>query len=458
MSTDEQTTPNTTAVAEHDDAELWSALDAVRRAIEQAEGCNEQERAALVDDLRSLRDMALKLRSGRVEIVVFGEISTGKSALINALTGEAVAQVNVRGGWTKDVWHLKWEGAGYCLPGFEHSQVVLVDTPGLNEVGGAERADMARQAAERADLILFVTDSDLNETEHNALVELAAFHKPILLVVNKCDLYTPAQLEELLDALKNHRAAGLVDPENVVCTAADPREVQYVVEAADGSSRSEWRKPKPKIDELRARILEVLEADGSALIALSASMYAADRSDRIAALRVKMRNQKATQVISTFAVAKALAVSINPIGYADVAGGVAIDAAMIATLANVYGMQISMSRARELAISLLKAAGWVMLGEVATSYGASLLKAVSLGAAMPLVAVPQAAAAGYGSYIVGQAARVYFEQGASWGGKGPKSVVLRVLENTDKASVLRGLKAEIRKKLASNRYGGKGEG
>lgn len=451
----DETTPDDTPAGpapEHDDREMWSALDAVRRAIEQVEGCNEAERDILLDDLRELRDMARKLRSGRVEIVVFGEISTGKSAMINALTGTQSAQVNVRGGWTKDVWHLDWDGAGYVLPGFDQSQVVLVDTPGLNEVGGAERADMAREAAERADLILFVTDSDLNETEHNALAELATFHKPILLVVNKTDLYSPSQLDDLLDVLRTQRAAGLVDPENIVTTSADPRELQYVIESADGSQRSEWRKPPVDVDRLRERILEVLQADGSALIALNASMYAADRSDRIAAIRVKMRNQKATQVIRTFAVAKATAVALNPVAFADVAGGVAVDAAMIATLANVYGLEMSMGRAKDLAFSLVKAAGWVMVGEVATTYGSALLKALSLGAAAPLVAAPQAAAAGYGSYIVGQAARVYFEQGSSWGDKGPKKVVMQVLENTNKASVLGDLKQEIKKKLAKNRH------
>ena len=447
------TDPQSTAVVDNDnDRELWAALDAVRSAIEQVERCDPAEREALVDELRELRDLAKKLRSGRVEIVVFGEISTGKSALINALTGESVAQVNVRGGWTKDVWRLNWDGAGYCLPGFEQSEVVLVDTPGLNEVGGAERGEMARQAAERADLILFVTDSDLNETEHSALAELASCSKPMLLVVNKTDLYTPGQLEDLRQALLEDRVSGVLDPKDVVFTAADPREVQYVIESADGSTREEWRKPKPKVDDLRARILEVLEADGNALIALSASMYAADRSDRVAALRVQMRNRKATNVIWTFAATKATAVALNPVAVTDVAGGAAVDAAMVATLASVYGLKITTANAGELALSILKAAGWVMLGEVVASYSFSALKALSLGAATPLTAVPQGAAAGYGSYIVGQAARYYFEHGASWGDRGPKSIVTEVLKNTDKRSVIDRLKGEIRKKLSSNRH------
>ncbi|MEM6328613.1 MAG: GTP-binding protein [Planctomycetota bacterium] len=450
--------PSPTAAAtdggDAEDRELWAALDAVRGAIEQVERCNPAERDALVAELRELKDLAKKLRSGRVEIVVFGEISTGKSALINALTGASVASVSVRGGWTKDVWRLDWEGAGYCLPGFDQSEVVLVDTPGLNEVGGADRADMARSAAERADLILFVTDSDLNETEHNALSDLAACHKPMLLVVNKTDLYTPQQLEDLKTALLEDRVAGVLDPADVVFTAADPREVQHVIEAADGTTREEWRKPPPRIDDLRARILEVLEADGSSLIALSASMYAADRSDRVAALRVKLRNSKASGVIWTYAVAKAMAVALNPVAVADVAGGAAVDAAMVATLAGVYGIKITTANAGQLVVSIVKAAGWVLAAELAASYGASALKALSLGSVTPLTALPQGAAAGYGSYIVGQAARYYFEQGASWGGRGPKSVVADVLKNTDKQSVIGRLRGEIKAKLRSNRHAG----
>ncbi|MEM6798566.1 MAG: DUF697 domain-containing protein, partial [Planctomycetota bacterium] len=310
------------------------------------------------------------------------------------------------------------------------------------------------QAAERADLILFITDSDLNETEHNALAELAGCHKPILLVVNKTDLYTPKQLEDLRSSLLEDRVAGLLDPASVVFTAADPREVQYVIESADGSTREEWRKPQPKVDDLRARILEVLDAEGVSLIALSASMYAADRSDRVAALRVQMRNRQAMSLIGTFAAAKATAVALNPIGFADVAGGAAVDAAMVASLANVYGLKITTANAGELALSIGKAAGWVLVAEVATGAAASALKTLSFGASTVMTAVPQGAAAGYGSYIVGQAARYYFEQGASWGDRGAKSVVAEVLKNTDKQSVLGRLKGEIRKKLATNRHAG----
>ena len=438
------------------DEDYNAALEAVRAAILKFDGCSDEEREQLQRDIDELEKMAEKLESGRVEIVVFGEISTGKSAMINALVGQQIGEVNVQGGWTKDIWHVPWEGIGYCVPGFADSQVVLVDTPGLNEVEGAQRGEMARAAAEKADLVLFVTDSDLNETEYAALVELAASHKPILLTLNKSDLYSRQELDQLLSILRGPRLAGIVDPENVLVTQADPREMEFVIESADGSSRSEWRKPAPKVEDLRERILQVLDNEGKALVALNAAMFAADKSDRMGALRVQMRESKASTTIWSYAVMKSLAVALNPGAVLDVLGGTAVDATMVVNLGRIYGIKITTANARDLVTSILKSAGWVMLGEAAVSYASSLFKGLTLGYGTIVTALPQGAAAGYGSYIVGQAARYYFQHGASWGDESPKQVVTQILENTDKESVLERLKAEIKKKISLNPYAEEG--
>ena len=158
------------------------AIAALEHALGKLARCSDVEKRKLQGELRQLRDMHHKLLKGQVEIIVFGEISTGKSALINALVGNVVSSVDVQGGWTREVWQYGWQTVGYRVPGLESSQVVLVDTPGLNEVGGQERGEMAREAARRADLILFLTDSDLNETEYSALVMLASVNKPIIVV------------------------------------------------------------------------------------------------------------------------------------------------------------------------------------------------------------------------------------------------------------------------------------
>jgi small GTP-binding protein len=436
------------------DADYRAAMDALQAAMARVNASREQERVELAADLDGLSRMAEKLRAGRVDIAVFGEISTGKSALINALCGEQRASVNVRGGWTKDVWHVAWESAGYCVPGFEQSQLVLIDTPGLNEVDGAGRAEMAHAAASRADLVLFVVDSDINDTEYRALVELSSSNKPLLLILNKADLYSRDQLDDLLGVFRGPRLAGIVSPEHIVTAQADPREMEYIIESADGRTRSEWRKPKAQIEEVRTRIIELLAAEGKALLALNAAIFAADKSDRMAALRVRYREAEAAQVIWSFAATKALVVAYNPIAVADVVGGIAVDASMVVTLGRIYGISISMKNARSLATSIAKSAGLVTVFEALVSWASSAFKALTAGFGSVLTHVPQGAAAGFGSYIVGQAARYYFQHGASWGDQSPKQVVTQILQNTDKQSVLNQLKTEILSKLAVNRHAG----
>lgn len=432
------------------DENYQRAMASVEQTLHKLRNCSVEEREKLRRDLSQLEEMLRKLETGRVEIVVFGEISTGKSALINALIGREVSSVDVQGGWTKEVWKFGWETAGYHVPGLESSEVVLIDTPGLNEIGGQQRADLAQEVARRADLLLFVTDSDLNDTEFSALTMLASVHKPIIVVLNKIDLYSSLQRQRLLQVLREDRLKNILDPENVVPCAADPRDIEYVIQSPDGKSHSEWRRPEPDIAALKIRMLEILERDGLALVALNGAMYAADKSDRIATLRVQLREKRATQTIWSFASLKAVAVGLNIVPGADAVGGIAIDITMVATLAHIYGLEMSWMHARQLVTTIAKAAGWVLVAEFGTHLLSMTFKALTLGYGTVLTAVPQGAAAGYGSYIVGHAARYYFEHGASWGTEGPKAVVHRLLEETDKQSVISRLKDEIRSKLQFN--------
>lgn len=433
-----------------DDSTYNEAIRAVEKTLGELRGCPDSEREALVNDIQQLNEMHDKISTGRIEITIFGEISTGKSAMINALIGRDVAEVDVQGGWTKQVWGTTWDGTGYRLPGLESSEIILVDTPGINEVGGADRAELAEVTARRSDLILFVTDSDLNETEYAALVELAAVQKPIILVFNKTDLYSAAEKKSLIEMLQG-RLEGLIPPDHFVTTVADPREMEYLIEQPDGNEKSEWRKPAAEVAQLKSLILETLEKEGLGLLALNAAMYAADKSDRIAALRVALRDRRADQVIWTMAATKAIVVAANPIPILDIFGGLAVDALMIVTLSKVYGLSLSMSQARGLAKAISGAAGLYALGEL-TNWGASLFKMVTgtLGTALTLV--PQGAASGFTSYIIGKSAKHYFEHGGSWGAGSAKSVVSDILATTDKDSVVDHLKDEIKQRLSLNRH------
>ena len=247
------------------------------------------------------------------------------------------------------------------------------------------------------------------------------------------------------------RLAGLIPGEHFVRTAADPREIEYLIEDEDGNEKSEWRKPDPDVGQLKELILTTLEKEGLGLIALNAAMYAADKSDKIASMRVEMRNKRADQIIWSMAATKAVAVAANPIPLVDVFSGYAIDAVMLVMLSKVYGIEFNMNQAQGLVRTLAFAGGIYALGEIA-NYGSSLFKGLTFGLGTVLTMIPQGAAAGFTSYVVGQAAKRYFEQGGSWGSDSPKSVVQDILDSTDRDSVVDHLKDSIRDKLNLNRH------
>ncbi len=359
------------------DRHYADALASVRHAIDQFAGCSPDEKQALVKELSDLESMVQKLEAGRVEIVLFGEIDTGKSALINALVGREVAQVDVRGGWTRDVWHTDWDGAGYCIAGLERSQVVLIDTPGINEVDGERRAEMARDAAGRADLILFVTDSDLNQLEYSALSELAGSHKPILLVFNKTDNYTAQQRQILLDTFRQ-RLGGTVAADDVVETSADPLPREYVIEAADGSSRTEFRRGA---DRDRAQGTD----PGSA----RPRRQGAGGSQRRDVCRRPQRPHHGHEAADARRTSHGHHLELC--GHEIDRGRADPDARGRRArrecrrcddgrhAGHVYAIPLTWVNARALIESILKAAGWVMLGEAATNVASTIFNSLTLG-------------------------------------------------------------------------------
>ena len=121
----------------------------------------------------------------RVHIGIFGKRNAGKSSIINALTGQALAVVSDVAGTTTDPVPKAME----LLP---LGPVMLIDTPGLDDVGelGGLRVQKTYQILNKTDIALLVFDGSVGITEEDkAILERIKAKKiPYLLVRNKADL------------------------------------------------------------------------------------------------------------------------------------------------------------------------------------------------------------------------------------------------------------------------------
>ena len=400
-------------------------------------------RETLKDDFVQVQAMLDKLEQGHLHIAVFGRVSVGKSALLNALLGEERFSVSPLHGETRHSDMAAWQEV-------EVAGVFLIDTPGINEINGEERERMAKDVAGRADLVLFVVDGDLTETEFKAIASLVECNRPMLVALNKSDRYTADELALLLGSLRK-KLQGLVAPAYIVPVAARPAERIYLQVDVEGNEHEIRKQPPNDVTSLQESLWLLIEKEGMALSALNASLFAGQLSDAVAARIVQFRQQVAEKVITGYCLGKGIAVAVNPIPMVDLLAALAMDASMVVHLARVYGMSVSRGEAGKLIktigaqMTLLMATVWTV------NLTASALKLGSAGLSTMLTAAAQGAVGYYTTYVVGQAAERYFSQGRSWGSDGPKRVVEEILKSVDRDSILQQAREEIRLRLRGAR-------
>jgi GTPase len=396
-------------------------------------------RESLARDYAEVRAMLDKLEHGHLHIAAFGRVGTGKSSLLNALIGESRFSVSPLHGETRSSAMAPWSEV-------EAGGVFLIDTPGLDEAGGEERERLATEVANRADLVIFVIDSDLTESERAALKMLLGRGRPVVVALNKADQYSADELESLLDAVRA-KTAGLVQPRDVIPVAADPRPQAVVEIGASGEEMFSERPRSPDVTLLKSRLWDVFEAEGKTLAAMNASLFAADLSDRVGARILEARQEIADKVVRTWCIAKGIAVAFNPIPVADLFAAAFIDVGMVVHLSKVYGLPVSRSEAGSLVRVIIAEAAALMGTVWALHFVSSALKVGTLGLSTILTAGAQGAIAWYSTYVVGRVAAEYLARGKSWGTGGPKRVVRDILDSLDQDTVLREARREIRARL-----------
>lgn len=178
-----------------------------------------------------------------VRLVLVGQVSSGKSSLINALLGEQLAATDVLPS-TRQVqrYALKWPAA--------NAQVELLDTPGYGEAGASqEQRQQIETALQRADAVLLVMSANTaaRKPDQALLEQLERFYAqhpelrfpPVIGVLTHVDLLKPAMIwqppydwQHPADAKGRQMQAALNYVHSVlgsrvsallpVCTAADP--------------------------------------------------------------------------------------------------------------------------------------------------------------------------------------------------------------------------------------------
>ncbi|NBD15834.1 MAG: DUF697 domain-containing protein [Cyanobacteria bacterium] len=396
--------PQVKAPAEKNEA-AQANLQAVRQQVQQIQ--DEVAQQALLEKSEAL---AANFDRQAFQVVIFGTVSAGKTSLVNALMGRVVGEVSAPMGTTQ-----AGETYSLQLSGIEQ-QILVTDTPGILEAGvmGTEREQLARELATAADLLLFVVDNDLRQSEYDPLSVLAEIGKRSLLIFNKTDLYTDEDQEVILEKLRS-RTQDYIFPHDVICIAANPTPFH--------TDNGDTVQPEPDIMPLIKRLAAVLRAEGADLIADNILLQSQRLGEEARRLIDQQRRRQADKVIERYQWVGAGVIAVTPLPVVDMLGTAAVNAQMVVEIGKIYGCDINYDRGRELALSLGRTL--VSLGVVK-----GVVQMVSTALQMSVAAYVvgkaiQGVSAAYLTRIAGKSFIEYFRQDQDWGDGGMTEVVKR---------------------------------
>ena len=271
------------------------------------------EKFNLNNEIISLNQQLFRLNEKQLRIGIYGKAGVGKSSILNLILEKNVFKTGIINGTTKNIEREEWN--------FKHQSlrtIELIDAPGFDFCDIKDPENIFSQI-NSSELILFTIAGDINRNEVSQINSFIKNGKKIILVFNKIDMWKGNDLKEIL---KNIR---LKLPQYI--------KIPIIINSKNN---------------IRNQLSELINNYGESLLTLNSLQLADKLFLKIKEQRLKKRQREAQSIIGKFATIKASGVALNPLVLLDIAGGFALDTALVSELSKVYGLNIKGESARKI--------------------------------------------------------------------------------------------------------------
>ncbi|MBD2493991.1 YcjF family protein [Nostoc sp. FACHB-280] len=358
-----------------DRATAESAIAKAEAVINQL--AQEAENHTSLNTLREqLTYLSLELDRQEIKVAVTGSKAVGKSSLVQLLNSSA--------------WQEK------------QPKLHLQETaPLFQETTDKSDAAVLAEVA-KSDIVLFVVNGDLTQTEHQTLQKLKAANQSTILVFNKQDQYLADERASVLLSLQQRI------PGNVVATAVSPVPIKVRKHETDGSVQEWLEQPAPDITQLTQQLNAVSAQQGQKLVWTTTMRKAVALKAEAKNCLNQIRCDRATPIIEQYQWIAAATAFANPVPALDILATAAINAQMVVDLGSIYQQKLSLEQAQTVAGTIGSLMLKLGLVEISTKAVSTVLKSN----AITFVAggLVQGVSAAYLTRVAGLSLVEYFEQ------------------------------------------------
>jgi small GTP-binding protein len=238
----------------------------------------------------------MKNYNSQPHIGIFGRRNNGKSALINALTGQEIAIVSDVPGTTTDPVKKSMEIFGV-------GPVVLIDTAGIDDENelGKKRVEKTENVLKQIDLaILVLTNYQFDEIEEKLVGKLRSLETPLIIVNNKSDIIetkdvvienetvislsaqTGEGISELIEAVKQKMPVSAYHTHSLLEGIVKENDTVLLVTPID-SEAPEGRLILPQVQTIRA----ILDQNAVAVVLKENKLHAFFKLNKLTAKSAK---------------------------------------------------------------------------------------------------------------------------------------------------------------------------
>ena len=286
--------------------------------------------------------------------------------------------------------------------------ITTEETPALfstSENGLAAEKD-ALAAAVDSDLVIFITNADLTETEFQTLKQLKEANQKSILVFNKEDRYLPEERELVLQRIQE-RVEGILEKEDAIAIATSPKAIVVRQHQTDGSVQEWLEESVPEISALTDRLGQILTQQSQQLVWANCWRSAINLQAETKSVLNQIRRDKALPQIEQYQWIAAATAFANPLPALDLVATGAINAQLVLDLSGIYRQKFSIEQAQTVAATMGSLILKLGLVELSTQTITTILKSNTI--TFVAGGLAQGISAAYFTRIAGLSLIEYFQ-------------------------------------------------